>query len=178
MYKWSCLLISFCLPILISVICNKLVAQHLLYNLDMCSSKFSLLTTSRPNNVTFSEEEPFYISIVSFWGLFFWFFLSIIIAWNFPWLTIMELSLNHYVTIFPSFSNSEIRPFSELEMQEIVIVISKIVQVRVFDIHEKVICDKLKRIRPRIEPCRTPDKSNWKILCVLFIWTLCFHRFR
>ena len=50
----------------------------LLHNLDTCSSKFSLLSTSRPNNVTFSEEVMTFSSIVSFWGLFFWFFLSII----------------------------------------------------------------------------------------------------
>ena len=34
----------------------------LLHNLDMCSSKFSLLSTSRPNNVKFSEEVITFLS--------------------------------------------------------------------------------------------------------------------
>ena len=43
----------------------------LLHNLDICSSKFSLLSTSRPNNVTFSEEVITFSFIVSFWGILF-----------------------------------------------------------------------------------------------------------
>ena len=43
----------------------------LLHNLDIYSSKFNLLSTSRPNNVTFSEEVITFSFIVSFWGILF-----------------------------------------------------------------------------------------------------------
>ena len=150
----------------------------LLHNLDMCSSKFSLLSTSRPNNVTFSKEIITFLSIVSFSGLFFWFFLSVIIAWNFYGLTIMELSLTHCVAMFPSFSNTEIMPFSELETQDIVLSSAKLCRSELLIYIKRSFMNKLKRIGPIIEPCGTPDKSNWKILYVLLIWTLCFCRFR
>ena len=51
----------------------------LLHNLDICSSKFSLLSTSRP--ITFSEEFMIFLSIVSFWGLFF-----LVLPVNYYWL--------------------------------------------------------------------------------------------
>ena len=38
----------------------------------------------------------------------------------------MELSLNHCAAMFPSFSNSEIRSFSELETQEIALSSAKL----------------------------------------------------
>ena len=150
----------------------------LLHNLHICSSKFSLLSTSRPNHVMFSEEVITFLSIVSFWGLFFWFFWSIIIAWSFSGLTIMELSPNHCVAMFPSFSNSEIRPFSELETQEIALSSAKLCRSEYLIYMKRSLLNKLKRIGLRIEPCRTPDKSNWKILYALLIWTLCFRCFR
>ena len=52
--KWPILQSAFSCPAL------------LLHNLDMCSSKFSLLSISRPNNVTFSEDVITFLSIVSF----------------------------------------------------------------------------------------------------------------
>ena len=38
----------------------------LLHNLDICLPKFSLLSTSRPNTVTFSEEVMTFSTVVSF----------------------------------------------------------------------------------------------------------------
>ena len=52
----------------------------LLHNLDMCSSKFSLLSTFTHNNVTFSEEVITFSSIVSFWGLFFVSFCQLLLS--------------------------------------------------------------------------------------------------
>ena len=117
-----------------------------LHNLDICSWKFSLLSESRPNNQTFSEEVMTFSSIVSFWGLNFWFFLSIIIAWNFSGLTFMELSLNHCVAMFPSFFNSEISSFSELETQEIVLSPAKLWSSEFLIYTKRSFMNKLKRI--------------------------------
>ena len=149
----------------------------LLHILDICSSKFSLLPNSRPSNITFSEEIMTFVSIVIFWGLLFWFFVSGIIAWNYSGLTIMELSLNHCVAMFPSFRNSEISLFSELETRETVLSAAKLCRSEFLIYIKKSFMNKLKRIRPRIEPCGTPGKINWKMLYVLLIWTLCFRRF-
>ena len=78
---------------------------------DICTSKFSLLSNYRSNNVRFSKElMTFSSSIVSFGGSF---FLSLIIAWIFSQLKLTELCLNHCVAVFPSFSNSEIGSFNE-----------------------------------------------------------------
>ena len=72
----------------------------------------------------------------------------------------MELSLNDFVAMFSSFFNSEIRSFSELETQEIVLSSAKLCRSEFLIYMKRSFMNKLKRIGTRIEPCGTPDKSN------------------
>ena len=62
--------------------------------------------------------------------------------------------------MFPSFSNSEISLFSELETQEIVLSSAKLWRSEFLIYMKRPFMNKVKRIGPRIEPCRLPDKSN------------------
>ena len=72
----------------------------------------------------------------------------------------MELSLKHCVAMFPSFFNSEIRPFSKVETQEIVLSSATLHRTDFLIYMKKSFMNKSKRIGPWIEPCGTPDKSN------------------
>ena len=90
----------------------------------------------------------------------------------------MELSLKHCAAMFPSFSNSEISSFSELETQEIVLSSAKLWRSEFLIYTVRSFMNKLKRSGPRIEPCETPDKSNLEIQYVLLIWTLFFSSFQ
>ena len=62
--------------------------------------------------------------------------------------------------MFPSFSNSEISSFSELETQEIVLSSAKLWRSEFLIYMKRSFMNKLKRIGPRIEPCGTPDKRH------------------
>ena len=72
----------------------------------------------------------------------------------------MELSLNHYAVMFPSFLNSEISLFSELETQEILLSSAKLWRSEILIYITRSFMNKLKRIVLRIEFGGTLDKSN------------------
>ena len=55
------------------------IPAHLLHNLEMCLSKFNLLSISKPKSVTLFSELISLPSIVNYVGLFVCPFLSIII---------------------------------------------------------------------------------------------------
>ena len=151
-------------PILQSAFSFTALLSH---NLDICSSKFSLLSTSRPDNVTFFRRSQNLFIYHKLLRIFLLLFLSIIIALNFSVVTIMELSVKHCVAMFPSFSNSEISSFSELETQKIVLSSAKLVRSGFLIYMRRLFMNKLKKMGPMIEPCGTSDKSNSKIFYVL-----------
>ena len=62
--------------------------------------------------------------------------------------------------MFPSFSNSEISSFSEVETQEIVLSSAKLWRSEFLIYIKRSFMNKLKRIGPKIEPCGTLDTSN------------------
>ena len=106
----------------------------LLHNFDIFFSKFSLLLTSWPSKVTFSE---------------FFIYRKLIL-----------------------------KLIQQTWTPEIVFSSAKLWRSKFLIYIKRSFMNKLKRIGLRIEPCRTPDKINWKVLYMLLIWTLCFCRFR
>ena len=107
-------------------------------------------------------------------GLFYWFFLSIIMAWNLSGFTIIMFSLNHWTAFSDSEVKLSINSYRDFSVHEIVLSSAKLCN-SAFSIQSKrSLMKMLKRMGPKIDPCGTPDNKTWKTLHVLFIFCILF----
>ena len=86
--------------------------------------------------------------------------LSIIIDWDLPGFTIMQLFVNHFIVHSDASSNLLINSCKSLEKAEMVLSSSKLCKSAVLNQRNRSLIKMLKRIGPNMEPCDTPESNS------------------
>ena len=132
----------------------------------MCLSNFNLLSISNPSSLTLFPELMFISFIFIEVGLFCWFFLSIIMAWNLSRFTIITFSLNHCA----AFSDPEVKLLIssswDFSVDELVLSSAKLCNSEFSIQSKRSLMKMLKRMGAKIGLCGTPDNITWKTLYV------------
>ena len=135
----------------------------------ICRLKFSLSSICTSRSLTDDEIFIFFWSILMYSAVWFYFFLSMIMLWNFPRFTIILLDWNHEIAVLLSDSRTNFKFLISDSNARRELSSPKLCTLALSMKWKKYLKKQLNNLWMTMDPLGTPEMTFWKLFCAHYL---------